>query len=60
MAESANVGNADNMLVIDLDPTLLRAARKRLRLKLHDGEREANTLTIRRVETFGEILTPIG
>jgi predicted amidohydrolase len=58
IAESDSVRNAENMLVMDLDPTLLRRARKRLRLKLHNGQREGDVLAIRRVETFSEILMP--
>jgi hypothetical protein len=44
------------MLIAELDPELLRKARVPIEVKCPRGMKEADILSVRRVDTFGEIL----
>jgi len=56
-AESDRSQRDENMLLVELDPDVMRKARTPITVKWPTGEVEGHFLNVRRADTFGDILT---
>jgi predicted amidohydrolase len=56
-AESDRSQRDENMLLVELDPDVMREARTPLSVKWPSGEVEGHFLEVRRTDTFGELLS---
>jgi predicted amidohydrolase len=59
LAETDSTNHDEKMLVVDLDPAMLREARYPCEVKLPSGRTQGDFITVRRTETFQDILRPV-